>query len=1010
MKDRTKNSIKPFWSWNDKLEKAELVHQIEQMKNNGIEGFFMHARAGLRTPYMSEEWFQMIEACLDKADELGMQAWAYDENGWPSGFADGRVPDLGLEHQQKSLQFLIWEGQEFPQENVIAFFKKTETGFERIDTLEKGSLVFYYQVNPYYVDVFNRETISYFLKFTHEKYYERFGERFGSSLKGFFTDEPQFCKSPWSFVFPKEFRNTYGYEIENHLPLLFFEEDGYEAVRSDFRCLVAKLFQESFIKQMYDWCSEHNCKLTGHVMGENTLSMQMDYTGGVMPCYEYFHEPGIDHLRRRIITPLMPKQLGSVAAQLGKKTLTETFALCGWDISLNEMKWIAQWQYVNGVTSLCPHLEAYSLRGERKRDYPASLFIQLPWFKHVYSEFADYFTSLGALLDSGNDIAPLLVIHPISSACVLYNPFDRAKARAYNAEFEKIAQGLNDEHILYHYGDETLLKRHGSVNVEERPHIQIGRCKYSAVLLPNLINLTGNTVDKLLAFANAGGKLYAVGRLPEFENGRRTANIQKLCALVKRCNSLAELKLECASVAPVAVHDVNGNNAEIHITFKEMDADNKLLYMTNNAKQEQTVAVEVLGSYVVTCYDAVKDSEERVAVTTVNGGTRFTLEFGEYGSAILMLRKLTDYCAGDESSMLDESSMVQENCREEERYTAAPKLVEMIPLENEFDIISRDDNAITLDKCTYRIDGGEWQPEMAVINLHNKVLELQRPCNVEMQFSFEIAEDIDFESINLCMEDTEKFEITINDTPYQFEDCGMFIDHAIRRSNIGTYLKAGLNKIMLSCRFAQSQEVYDAKLTPGVHESILNKLTYDTELESIYLTGNFGVRMEESYTLGERRCLHGGKTFSLTKPAEKVDMTDITHQGFWFFCGQMSLSQKVRIDKQDDKCYAIKLKHLNAPAARVFVNGHFAGNLIFSPFRLDITELVTNGENEIVIQMLSGNRNLLGPHHKPEGESYTVGPDTFSDKRGWTDDPDLPTWTDNYNFVLFGADLAGNEK
>ena len=45
MIDRTKNSIKPFWSWNDKLEKAELVHQIEQMKNNGIEGFFMHAGA-----------------------------------------------------------------------------------------------------------------------------------------------------------------------------------------------------------------------------------------------------------------------------------------------------------------------------------------------------------------------------------------------------------------------------------------------------------------------------------------------------------------------------------------------------------------------------------------------------------------------------------------------------------------------------------------------------------------------------------------------------------------------------------------------------------------------------------------------------------------------------------------------------------------------------------------------------------------------------------------------------
>ena len=109
MKEAAKNIIKPFWSWNDKLEKKELEKQIIKMKENGIDGFFMHARGGLKTEYMGDEWFEMIEACLDKADELGMQAWAYDENGWPSGFADGLVPALGLEHQQKSLKFLVWD-------------------------------------------------------------------------------------------------------------------------------------------------------------------------------------------------------------------------------------------------------------------------------------------------------------------------------------------------------------------------------------------------------------------------------------------------------------------------------------------------------------------------------------------------------------------------------------------------------------------------------------------------------------------------------------------------------------------------------------------------------------------------------------------------------------------------------------------------------------------------------------------------------------------------------------
>ena len=95
-----KNIVKPFWSWNDSLEKEELCRQIDLMKQNGIDGFFMHARGGLVTEYMSDEWFDCIEACIKQAEKLGMEAWAYDENGWPSGFADGAVPALGEEYVQ----------------------------------------------------------------------------------------------------------------------------------------------------------------------------------------------------------------------------------------------------------------------------------------------------------------------------------------------------------------------------------------------------------------------------------------------------------------------------------------------------------------------------------------------------------------------------------------------------------------------------------------------------------------------------------------------------------------------------------------------------------------------------------------------------------------------------------------------------------------------------------------------------------------------------------------------
>ena len=47
----------PFWSWNDRLEDDELRHQIRVMKSLGMSGFFMHARGGLETEYLSDDWF-----------------------------------------------------------------------------------------------------------------------------------------------------------------------------------------------------------------------------------------------------------------------------------------------------------------------------------------------------------------------------------------------------------------------------------------------------------------------------------------------------------------------------------------------------------------------------------------------------------------------------------------------------------------------------------------------------------------------------------------------------------------------------------------------------------------------------------------------------------------------------------------------------------------------------------------------------------------------------------------
>jgi hypothetical protein len=187
----------PFWSWNDRLNTEESKRQIELMHIAGMGGFFMHARGGLQTEYMGKEWFENVEASVKEAEKLGMDAWAYDENGWPSGFADGKVTSLGEEYCQKSL--LI-----------------DESGLDGENTVSRqGNIRFYYEVNPFYSDNLDKKVVAEFIKNAYQPYYERYGNR----IKGFFTDEPQIARGgiPWSACIPEEYMREYS----RALPFIF---------------------------------------------------------------------------------------------------------------------------------------------------------------------------------------------------------------------------------------------------------------------------------------------------------------------------------------------------------------------------------------------------------------------------------------------------------------------------------------------------------------------------------------------------------------------------------------------------------------------------------------------------------------------------------------------------------------------------------------------------------------------------------------------------------------------
>ena len=52
----------PFWAWTCKLNEDELLWQIEIMREMGFGGFHMHARSGLATEYLGDEFMDLVDA------------------------------------------------------------------------------------------------------------------------------------------------------------------------------------------------------------------------------------------------------------------------------------------------------------------------------------------------------------------------------------------------------------------------------------------------------------------------------------------------------------------------------------------------------------------------------------------------------------------------------------------------------------------------------------------------------------------------------------------------------------------------------------------------------------------------------------------------------------------------------------------------------------------------------------------------------------------------------------
>jgi hypothetical protein len=825
-----------------------------------------------------------------------------------------------------------------------------------------------------YLSLLNPDAVRAFLDSTHEAYARAIGADFGRAVPGIFTDEPCSLLArdhsaakqpiiPWTDDLPAYFQKRTGYDLLPHLPSLFFDVGEFHGVRYDYWRSVTQRFVESYTRQIYEWCGAHGLAYTGHYMAEDTLLSQIQWIGAAMPHYPYMHIPGIDKLARSINrgagAVLTVKQLDSVVCQTGKpRALCENYGCSGQDFAHTGRKWIGDWAYVLGITLNNPHLSLYSMRGERKRDYPQNIFYQQPWWPENRL-IADYFARLSYILSQGQRSVDILVIHPLGSAWAVYRPGATRKVNQLDRPLDEILMTLMRAQRDFHLADEMLIEPGAACEAyvakdEAGPRLDVGKMNYRLVIVPPGVTLAKNTVRLLREFATAGGPVLAMEPAPTLMDGRVTT--KAVLPETTRVVTLTHLPAALDELLPFDVR-VPGRPA-IWAHHRQIDTDDIYFLANTDLNHGGVATVQLRGLGRLEAWDPATGDVCVLPSRQRDGVTEVVLDFPPVGSHLLVLH------------------------RNQPPATVEPtteRVVAEIPLGDTWQLDLGSPNALTLDTPQVRIGEAiatpstdDWSAPRHILDAHAVVAEAGVGTPFALRFSFDAAVR-PANPVYLVVESPERFAIVVNGQPIASQDSGWWTDISFRKVDISAAVQAGRNEIVLGGVFAR-----------------------DTELESVYLIGDFGVaarKLKEENRHNGQIFYRYAPEFHVTQapdhiqPKNKTEglVIDLTAQGMAFFAGRATLRQAVNLPALDGRV-VLEIHNLRAAIANVRVNGQAAGPLAWPPHRIEITSGLRAGENVIEIELVGTLRNLLGPHHLSGGDQDWTGPGQFRDKQRWTDD------------------------
>lgn len=977
----------PFWAWNCDLNKDLLLREIDQMKRMGMGGFHMHVRTGMSTTYLSDGFMQLIRDCVDKAKEERMRAYLYDEDRWASGAAGGYV----TREERYRARYLLFTTVSYEQaeenpasvpvdsprtgkgrllaryavrlndEGELAEYRLLKDG-QQADAAETAWYA-YLEIeketpwfnNQTYVNTLDKKAIERFVEITHERYKEVVGNEFGGAVQSIFSDEPQFSRKttlgfagekkdvvlPWTDDLPDTFRAAYGEELLAGLPELYWELPGgaVSLIRYHYHDHIAERFAEGFADTVGTWCARNGLLLTGHMMEEPTLKSQTAALGEAMRSYRSFQLPGIDMLCdwREYTTA---KQAQSAAHQFGcPGVMSELYGVTNWDFDFRGHKLAGDWQAALGVTLRVPHLTWVSMEGEAKRDYPASIGYQSPWYTE-YPMVEDHFARLNTVLTRGKAQVRLGVIHPVESYWLHWGPSEAtALVRdEMDEHFQSLAQWLLYGLIDFDYISESLLPQQCEAG---NAPLSVGEMAYDVVLVPDCQTLRATTVDRLESFAAAGGRLVFAGRIPELVDAKPSGRVKELAQRAE-CISFSKGAILAAldGVRFVDIRDDKGMRTTNLLHQVRAEGDTRYVFLCHGEKPEnpdvcprEDIVLRIRGEWKVRRMDTATGEIAPLHVAYEKGRTVLRYAFYAYDSLLIELTPGRAEAGED---------------------APAEKKFDYYALWHPVEIALSEPNVLLLDTAQYAFDDEEnWRDEEELLRVDDAFREElgyplrkkevaqpwvvpDEPITHHLRLKFTVHSEMEIKAPQLALEKAESVEIAVNGCPVDNASVGWFVDESIKKVQLPD-LPAGDSVIELTLPFGRRSNV-----------------------EWCYLLGDFGVRVQ-------------GAEKTVIPPVRRLGFGDWTTQGLPFYCGNVTYKIPVRVEKDT---LTIRVPQYRGSVLGMEMDGVRQGDMAYAPYEYTFTNLQP-GEHEVGITVYGNRVNGFGCVHNCDDSTSWFGPDCW---------------------------------